>query len=1006
MQDLNFYEILELDPDEKDGAAIERRLQEKQRLWSRQTTEGTPRDARLAARNLKLLDTMRRAMADPAERTSHAARARQQRDERLRESRSRLTEFLGFAKGRVEDVENFISRDCARFVRELGRDEVRRLVSAAGVTATSRPAAAPVARRETLEPATTRRIREGLEHLSKKDLYDFLGLTRRCTAKSLRDKAEQMNRALLHNGRSDDQTAAAKELAGQCMAVFDSEEGRARYNNTLLDETLENTLKDFLPLAGKDGVISAKSFADLIGIATRQGVPAPDAAAFIRVFAQRKRWQLNEGSEGVSVAPALQPCGYCGCIPQNENDAFCWNCRRKLFIDCPACGKPVHSSSRHCTACGVSVADAEIVEDIFREARQAADDGHAEQALKLLQRCLTLWPHWTRAAELRDELSEKRRLQQSFSRRLVALLRERRMCAAQECLEEAVRECGASGFSRAAEVISRTLTDANRLFVEGEGYRLEGRTDEATERYEQALALCTDLSTAQDALRRMPTPSAGNLHAELLGQNTVRLGWEPGKSDVPFAYTLVRKAGGLPGSPDDGTVLQKSGAACFFDDTTASGGVNWHYAVFAFRRDLPDAPALPVGVGPVFLTPPLVNFTARGDDERCLLSWTLPEGAVAVDIRRRSDMPGRVVGMASDPGTPVPLPEGTSSVREGSCMDTGLINGETVYYTAVALFPDPDIPGRRRPGPPLHASVTPAPRLEPVDDLRVTQYGDHLFARWTAPAMGRVHLLATRERPAPGGPVPLESVGALGEPLRQVSDTVFVRPSENAFLVPVTVRGNLALPGTPCVATPLTDVRNLTASADRGGLCLTWDWPEGVDSVAVYWSTAGDPQPGSTEGLLVSRADYDREGACVIAPVPVQKQFVRVCACVPGHEAVRTEGVPLKCGMGVVDVIRYRVLRTGFFQKTATAVELFCDTLPAVEGLLLHAREGAVPLTPTDGVTIAIVDRLEFRGGSAIIPVPERFQRSRMLVRLFFADPEQAACIRLMPGATDELRLL
>lgn len=1041
MHDLNYYEILELTPDIQDGPTIERRLQEKQRLWSRQTTEGTPKDARIAARNLKLLDAMRKAMADPAERTSHAARARQQRDERLRDSRSRLTEFLGFAKGRVEDVETFISRDCARFVRELGRDEVRRLMSAAGVTAAPKAAAPAVQRRETLEPATTRRIREGLEHLGKKDLYDFLGLSRRCTARSLRDKADQLNRALLHNGRSDDQTAAAKELAGQCMAVFESEDGRIRYNNTLLDETLENTLKDFLPLAGKDGVISAKSFADLLGIASRQGVPAPDAAAFIRTFAQRKRWQLTEGGEGGAVltGPAAQPCGYCGCIPQSDTEAFCWNCRRKLSMDCPACGKPVHSSQQHCTACGVSVADAEIVQSLFDEAKQAATDGHAEQALKLLQRCLTLWPQWKEAQTLRDTLTENRRLQQGYSRRLVGLLRERRMCAAQECLEEALRECGATGFSRAAEVISRTMTDANRLFMEGEGYRLEGRSEEAGERFEQALAMCTDLKNAQEALRRMPTPPAVNLRAERLGQTTVRLLWEPGKADVPFAYTLVRKAEGLPGSikseglpgsMDDGKVLLEAATACVFDDTTATGGVNWHYAVFATRRDLPDAPALPVGVGPIFLTPPPLEFTARGDDERALLNWSLPEGAVAVAIFRCADTNevvavaqvmhdehgAKIAESAAPHGVPVILPEGCASMREGGGMDTGLVNGQSYVYTAVALYPDPDSPGRRRSSPSVNVRVTPAPRLEPVSDLCVLLHGDRAYVRLTPPPMGRVMLLVTHETPAAGGgPVPVESLGALGTPLHEIPGEhgVCARPPAGALLLPVTVRGNLALPGIPAKPLDLNDVHGLTASAERGGLSITWDWPEGVDCVRVYTSTTGDPHPSLTgdlpetgDGLRCTRADYATQGACVLAPVPLQKHFVRVCACVPGHESIRTEGTTTVCGMGVVDVIQYRVLRTGFFQKSATAVELSCKTLPMVDGLLLHAREGAVPLNPTDGVTLAMVDRLVFHNGSALIPIPERFRHSKMLVRLFFANPDQAACIRLMPGATEELRLL
>lgn len=1028
MQDLNYYELLELDPDVADTGIIEKRLLEKQRLWSRQTTEGTPRDARIAARNLKLLDTMRRALADPVERTAQAALARQLRDERLRESRSRLTEFLSFAKGRVDDIDAFISRDCARFVRDLGRAEVQRLVAAAGITAAAPRPAPPPPRRETLEPATSRRIREGLEHLNKKDLYDFLGLTRRCTAKSLRDRAEQLNRTLLHSGRSDDQTAASKELAGQCMAVFDSEEGRQRYNNTLVDDTLENTLKDYLPLAGKDNSLSAKAFADLLAIAARQGVPAADAAVYIRNYAQRKRWTVTEGgglSAGGSLAvtSALPPCGYCGCIPRSENDAFCWNCNRKLTVTCPACNQKIHSSQQTCTACGVNLADAEIVEELFAEARQAAEDGHVEQALKLLNRCLGLWPQWQEALALKERLSELRRRQQSLSRRLVALLRERRMCAAQECLEEAVRECGQQAFMRAAEVVDKALADANRRFAEGEGYRLEGRLEEAGECFEQVLALCTDHAGAQEALRRMPTAPPRNPQIAPIGPAAVRLSWEAGKPDAPFDYTLVRKANGLPGTVDDGETLLRAPSVTY-DDVDVCGGVNWYYAVFATRSDLPQSPhSLPAGLGPVFLTPPLTEFTARGDDEQCRLSWTLPQGALAVEIRRTEAPADNGTQQTADAARPVKLDISGNST---SCIDAGLVNNRTYVYTAAAIYADPDAPGQRHTSLTVSCRVSPSPRLDPVTDLRAVLLRGQACLRWTPPAAGDTALLCLRDdlmADLPAVPVPCERLSAPGHllSLPATGTAQVAAPPDQHVFIPVTVRGNLALPGTPCLPQALQDVRNLAAVPDRGGVLLTWTWPEdsgsAVDTVRVLWSSQEMPAPPAdmelgtqdSGSLVCSRARYEADGGCLVAPLPVQKTFVRVCSLLPGRDpsdlAACSEGVTVVCGMGVVDTIRYRVVRTGFFRKTATAVELSCDTLKSVDGLLLQAREGAVPLAPSDGVAIAAPDRLIFQQGRAEIPVPPRFQDSRLYVRLFFTNPDQASCIRLMPGKPEELRL-
>ena len=162
MDELNYYELLDLDPTVEDTPSIEQRIQEKQRLWSRLATEGAPRDARIAARNLRLLDPIRRTMLTPALRAPQAELARRRQDQRRHEARVALTSLLAFAKDKVTDPESFISRDCARYVRELGRAEVQRLVEAAGITA--RPEQAPP-RRESLDPTTARRIRESLDHL-------------------------------------------------------------------------------------------------------------------------------------------------------------------------------------------------------------------------------------------------------------------------------------------------------------------------------------------------------------------------------------------------------------------------------------------------------------------------------------------------------------------------------------------------------------------------------------------------------------------------------------------------------------------------------------------------------------------------------------------------------------------------------------------------------------------------------------------------------------------------
>lgn len=993
MDELNYYELLDLDPQVEDGSAIEKRLLEKQRLWSRQATEGTPRDARIAARNLKLLDSIRRTLADPAARASMASQARRRREQQLRDSRSKLSELLEFARDKVEDIDTFVNRDCARYVRELGRAEVLRLIAAAGI----KPAQTrPPLRREMLEPTTAKRVRDGLEHLGKNDLYDFLGLSRRCSARSLRERAEQINRTLLQSGRSDDQTAAGKELAGQCMAVFASEEGKERYNNTLTEERLDAALRDFLALAGQKGVIGQKETAALLAIAGRQGIAASEASAYIRSVAQRRKWIVVDENPAPS-GPELPRCGYCGCLARSASDSFCWNCNRKLTITCPRCGRELPSSQKSCTECGANIEDAEIVEDCFKAAGKALDVHDLDEALEQINRCLALWPDWSEAVTLKERIETEHRRKQATAQQLVTLLRERRMLAAQDCLEQARKDAGEETYARASEIVSRALADANRLFLEGETFRQRGEAHEAVRCYEQALTLCSDLEPALERLKELPPDPPAHLDIQLLGQTAVRLTWKPGRP--VFRYTVTRKANGVPAGPKDGETLLEDTAATTWDDTDVPGGVVWHYAVFALRRGVPSAQG--ASAGPVFLTPPAVGLNSAPADGQVRLEWTLPSGALGVDIRRKENAPPN----SPDDGTSV------SASRE-SALDTGLANGRPYFYALYAVYADPEQPGKQRYAPAVTCRAVPAPHLEPIQDLRCLLLGTTAYLAWTPPPAGEARILCTGEEPTyePERPVPLDSLEPCGEtvPADKPGSAVFsLNGCEHPCFIPLTLLGRTAVPGTPCRPTPLVDVDRIESTAERGRLLLTWSWPEQVEEVLVCWSPAAYPDapdsPQAARALCTLEEYRKNSGFVITAPMP-QKHYICIYAKIPNRE-VYAAGTRHFTAMGLMDTVQYRVEQPGLFRRESRYIELRCETLEELGGLQVRGREDRIPLAADEGVLLMTAPSIRFRGGIARLEIPTRFRKSRLLIKLFLNDPEYAQSVRLMPGHTEELKL-
>lgn len=1005
MDELNYYELLDLDPTVEDLPSIEKRIQEKQRLWSRQTTEGSPRDARLAARNLRLLDPLRRTMLNPALRAPMADKARRLQEQRRRDARSGLSALLAFAKGKVGDTEQFITRDCARYVRELGRPEVQRLVDAAGITA--RQATPPPPRRESLDPTTARRIREGLDHIGKRDLYEFLGLSRRCTAKSLCDKAEQINRALLQSGRTDDEAAAAKELAGQCMALFTAESGRERYTTTLLDEKLDAALRDFLPLAAQNNALGRKEVTELAGIAARHGIAPSDTENYLRDLATRRKWAWLAESSAEAALPG-HPCGYCGCLPRSDDDQFCWNCNRKRKITCPKCRSEQWSDQSACADCGASIEDAEIVDEDLRLARLAFERNDLDESAARLSHALELWPDWQDALDLRRKLEAKEQRRQTQTRRLMSLIRERRMFEAQDCIEEAGRDAVPGAFTRATDIIGRTLAEANRHFNEGETRKAAGQLHEAAQCYEQALALCTDMKAAQDALSRIPPLPPAILEAsadDTTPDPLVRLRWEPGREGALFAYTLVRKHGTPPLAPDDGAVLLKAAPVTTFEDRPP-GGLFWHYAVFAVRRNL--ASTRSASAGPLLLTPPLADLRLTPGDGQVQLAWTLPDNAQGVDIRRAEKSP------PPTPGAGVPV----LSLHD-QAVDDGLQNGLSYGYAVRVRYADPSTPEGVRLSAPCVGLAMPAPSLDKVTDLRGLAHDGILYLNWTPPATDRVHLLRLPAQLAaslPSHPLrrsALHEYGGEGEPVATPPASLPVKPDE--VVVPLTLRDHLVLFGAPARVHPLMPVRDLLCETGIAELIVRWRWPQGVDSALVVWSTdtwppeRDDPLalPARERNVTVHSALCLREAdeACFTLPVLTpRRHYIRVFSSLPGQAGFSQ---PASCftSMGVLDVVRYRVLRTGLFTKTPSSIELRSETLSRLGGIQVRGREGCVPLAPEDGVLITSVESVTLRGGRAEIPIPTRFRKARWYVKLFHVNPEEAAAVRLMPAQTEELRL-
>ncbi|RME92537.1 MAG: hypothetical protein D6767_03010 [Candidatus Hydrogenedentota bacterium] len=170
------------------------------------------------------------------------------------------------------------------------------------------------------------------------------------------------------------------------------------------------------------------------------------------------------------------------------------------------------------------------------------------------------------------------------------------------------------------------------------------------------------------------------------GDSQIVLTWT-NPPDADFAgVIIVRKTTGYPTSLTDGTQIYDSASATItsYSDLGLTNNTTYYYTIFAYDND-PMGPFYAAGgasarasATPTDLTPPgnVTSLTATPADSQITLTWTNPtdpDFAGVVIVRKTTGFPANI----SDG---IQVYNGSST----SFTDTGLINGQTYYYTVFA----------------------------------------------------------------------------------------------------------------------------------------------------------------------------------------------------------------------------------------------------------------------------------------------------------------------------------
>jgi len=1049
----DYYARLGVDP----GAApaeIEAALKRQQPVWSMGTRN--PKTRHTNQLYLDEVPALRRALlSGPEARAAYEAELAAvqiaEREQRLDELQRRVR--LRAAKGGLTPADRTLLRDEAA---RLGLDgdvleRVTRLIPT--LTTTTGPADVEEldddAPADVLDPSTRRQIRGALEHLGRRDLYDALGLFRDAPSSIITARADEERQRWMRKAQVTAEKTAWLEIIAHAQSHLTSPKARARYDRTLVlgaeerfDDVTAFALQGSTRLdPGTRAALIEEAAA--LGISSDRGdrliaracrklgvrrdagsVPplaGPAAAGLPAVNGAYQQLRCRNCAGVTEVSPvarktSLARCRHCGASLKWE----CPVCRRSHWIDVPKCG------------CGFPMALREPLVRHFAAALHAFRSLDLETARTHLQQVQSYAPHHVGArngmAKIRQHVAEI-----EYTRMAWELAHAGKKLVAAKRAVEAWRKLVDPSLPEVRDAwkeVTSGLRQAEELAARAR--KLE-RVDPPAARslYRKCLDIAADLPDAQAGLSRCPPDAPTGLETQVLGDR-VRLAWTPPPPDGlgPLTFAIMRKRGGLPQHPGDGTRIAEV-STCEFEDRHLKPGETISYAVLAKRGEAESLTA--VAVGPLVYLPDVQDVRVEARAGAIELSWIPPQGVHEI----------RVVRKAGSPPTGPRDGERIATALD-QALDSGLREDQAYHYAIYAVYRMAD--SRRYPSQGVVVAAFPRVPLPPMNAprLMITHSG-HVRLDWTEPPRGSVRILRTTKpaTAAPGAQLSVAAAEQLGGdwlPLSAPDRAEDTDPPAAGFCyyTPLVMVGSQLTVGHPAALSRVADPSELRATrtgvpgeeaSTARRIVLRWQWAPQATATRLL-ARQGSPPRGSSDShaivATVARADYERLGSWTLdlprtpfaessdfelepASVPADRPFsprsdhwyvsafslaeIDGASLVsPGLEPSATTAVP---GPHPQITVSYSLKRPWLPARPWVLTVRTEPAGAAVPRMVLVANERAVPLSAEDG---QIVARLPAGQDGATHAIRTPLNLSRVGVRAFL-DPT------IDPGFLPPIRL-
>ncbi len=289
----NFFNILELSPNENREDIITKAMKKKQAEWSK--LRNHPSKGRIAQKNLSLLKEIKKVMLnnDLRAKEAQALLKETQRDQHKLEAELNKQIELLSSKGKIYKSEfKKLKEKFSSFKNIENRIKVKIVNDTQTSTLKSQTQNSNESFLPTLERSTLQKINASLKILGKRDLYHFLGVS---SSLSLVELKKVIEKKYLQNNKSASKTAevtSTSELLGMLKSIIHDKSRKQLYDNHIILTKLKK-LDELMEISGKNGVIEKEEYLFIYEEGKLSDLPEDVIKEYIDFFAKNRSIKLE-----------------------------------------------------------------------------------------------------------------------------------------------------------------------------------------------------------------------------------------------------------------------------------------------------------------------------------------------------------------------------------------------------------------------------------------------------------------------------------------------------------------------------------------------------------------------------------------------------------------------------------------------------------------------------------------------------------------------------------------